>query len=110
MKQISMELATKLATENQHRVKDEIRYQREDWIKSNARYIAAIESREWDKTLGGEWPKGWRAEMKEQAKIMAHKSLLDRFLCNHCKLLDGAIWLADWEIIQRLEQLNQPKL
>ena len=104
MKQISPELAAKLATANKGQLAQETRWAREDWIKENARYIAAIESKEWDKTLGGEWPKGWRAEMKKEAAAVAAKSMLDRFLRDECKLLDGAIWLGNWQMIQQLEK------
>ena len=104
MKQITMEQAIKLATANEKRVAQELRWAREDWVKENARYIAAIECREWDRTLGGEWPKGWRYEMKKEARAKASRQLLDKFLREECKLLDGAIWLGNWEIIQQLEK------
>jgi hypothetical protein len=104
MKQITLEQAAKLATGNKARVKSETYYCQEDWVRANAPYIAAIETGRHDRTLCGEWPKGWKAEMKEVAKQMAKKALLERFLRDECKLLDGAIWLGNWEIIQQLEK------
>jgi hypothetical protein len=46
--------------------------------------------------------------MKEVAKQMAKKALLERFLRDECKLLDGAIWLGNWEMIQQLEKSPTP--
>ncbi len=104
MKQITPKQALELATSNKSRLKSEIYYCQEDWIRGNATYIAAIECGRYDRTLCGEWPKGWKAEMKKEAKVMAEKALLDRFLRDECKTLDGVIWLGNWEMIQQLEK------
>ena len=96
--------ATNLALANKARLRSEVAYCQADWIKGNACYIADIETRRSDRTLYGEWPNGWRAEMKKEAGRAAAKSLLERFLRDECKLLDGAIWLGNLNLIYELEQ------
>lgn len=102
MKQITLEQAEKLALRNN--LKSEIEYCQIDWIRNNARHIAMIESKQSDKTLYGEWPKGWKHEMKTQSEKQARQDLLARFLRDECKLIDGAIWLGNWQMIQELER------
>lgn len=104
MKQISLSQAEKLATADSRALRDEVRYCQADWIRANANLIADIESKRASKDLYGEWPKGWRAEMKKQAVAMAKKSLLERFLRNECKQLDGAIWLGNFQMICAIER------
>jgi len=102
MKQITLKQAEKLSLRNN--LKSEIEYCQIDWIKENARHIAMIETKKADKTLYGEWPKGWRHEMKIQSEKQARQDLLARFLRDECKQIDGAIWLGNWQIIQELER------
>ena len=102
MKQITLETAQKLAC--RENLKLEIEYCQIDWIRNNARHIAMIETKQTDKTLFGEWPKGWKHEMKLQAEKQARQDLLARFLRDQCKELDGAIWLGNWQMIQELER------
>ena len=104
MKQISLAAAEKLAFADSRALKDEVRFCEADWIRENARLIADIESKRAPKDLYGEWPKGWRVEMKKQAVAMAKKALLDRFLRNECKQLDGAIWLGNFQMICAIER------
>jgi hypothetical protein len=104
MKQISQSTAEKLAFADARRLKEEIRYCQADWIRENAHLIADIESKRASKDLYGEWPKGWKAEMKRQAVAMAKKSILDRFLRDECKQLDGAIWLGNFQMIHAIER------
>ena len=108
MKQITIKQAESLAHGNPVRLAAEIRWEQMRWIETNARYIADIETKRADKTLFGDWPKGWRCEMIRAANENARKSLLERFLRDECKLLDGAIWLGNWEIILALESGQSP--
>jgi hypothetical protein len=107
MKQISLKQAQELATRDAYKLKAEIEYCQEDWIKEHARYIADIETKRIDKTYYGEWPKGWKHEMKRAAVEKAKQDLLTRFLRNECKQLDGAIWLGNWQMIKELEKPTQ---
>lgn len=104
MKQITATQAKALALSNEMRLRDETRYCQADWIRENASRIADIEAKRSDKTLYGEWPKGWKSEMLRTSKETAEKNLLDRFLRDECKLLDGAIWLGNWDLIQQMER------
>lgn len=104
MKQISESTAKKIATSNKSRLEDEIKYCQADWIKENARYIADIECGRVDKTIYGEWPKGWKREMRRAAIEMATRALVERFLRDECKQLDGAIWLGNMQMIEDLEK------
>lgn len=106
MKQITLKQAEHLAFENTVRLNDEIKYCQADWIRDNARFIADIECKRCDKTLFGEWPKGWKAEMLRASKETARKALLDRFLRDECKQLDGAIWLGNWQMIEQMERAS----
>lgn len=99
-----MKQAERLALANTTRLNDEVKYCQSDWIRANATYIADIEAKRCDKTLYGEWPKGWRAEMLRASKETATKALVDRFLRDECKLLDGAIWLGNWQMIESMER------
>jgi len=104
MKQISMETARKLALQNELKLRLEIEYEQDGWISTNSKYIADIETKRCDKTLFGEWPKGWKAQMLKDSSEAAKAALLSRFLRDECKLLDGAIWLGNWQMIQELER------
>lgn len=104
MKQITAAQAKSLALSNKQRLSDEIKYCQSDWIRDNSRFVADIETKRSDKTLYGEWPKGWKSEMLRASKEIAEKNLIDRFLRDECKLLDGAIWLGNWDLIQQMER------
>lgn len=103
MKQITLKQAEALATRNDSRLKAEIEYCQADWISENSRVIADIECRRTHKTYWGEWPKGWKHEMRRAATEKARQDLIKRFLRDECKQLDGAIWLGNWQMIQELE-------
>jgi hypothetical protein len=75
-----------------------------DWIRCNADRIADIEMKRCDKTLWGTFPNGWKKQMAKGAKMMARKNLLERFLRDECKLLDGAIWLGNITMIEQMEK------
>jgi len=104
MKQITSKQAEKLALMDDNKLKYEIKYEQQDWIIKNARFIADIETKRSDKTLFGEWPKGWKAQMVKDSAEAAKATLLSRFLRDECKQLDGAIWLGNWQMIQDLER------
>ena len=87
-----------------NKLKYEIQYCQQDWIIANARFIADIETKRSDKTLFGEWPKGWKAQMLKDSAEAAKDALLSRFLRDECTQLDGAIWLGNWQLIQELER------
>jgi len=103
MKQITLKQAASLALACEYRLRLEIKFCQEDWVRENAKQIADIEMKRADKTFFGEWPKGWRHEMKRAADENARADILARFLDNNCKQLDGAIWLNNWELIQEME-------
>ena len=105
MKQISLEQAQQLATREIYKLKVEIEYCQADWISENSRVIADIECKRTNKTYWGEWPKGWKNEMKRAANEKARRDLLNRFLRDECRQLDGAIWLNNWQLITEIEQL-----
>jgi hypothetical protein len=86
------------------KVESETRYCQADWIRDNARYIADIETRRTERTLYGEWSKGWKAEMLRASKENAKSLLIERFLRDECKQLDGAIWLGNIQIIEQMER------
>jgi hypothetical protein len=104
MKQITSKQAENLALKDDNKLKCEIKYCQQDWIIKNARFIADIETKRSDKTLFGEWPKGWKAQMVKDSVEIAKAALLSRFLRDECKQLDGAIWLGNWQMIQDLER------
>lgn len=102
MKQITLKQAESLAFAG-GALDYEIKLCQGDWIRSNADRIADIELKRSDKTLWGTFPSGWKKQMVKGAIIMARKNLLERFLRDECKQLDGAIWLCNWQMIQSLE-------
>jgi len=104
MKQITLSQAKSIAFADQYRMSLETRYCQEDWIKANARYIADIELKRCDKTAYGQFPKGWKAEMKRASLEKAKSDILSRFLRDQCKQLDGAIWLGNWQMINEIEK------
>jgi hypothetical protein len=103
MKQITIAQAEHLALANKIRLRDEINWQQMDWIRENARYIADITMKRTNKTLCGEWPKGWKSEMIRMSSERAKTDLLARFLRDECKQLDGAIWLGNMQMIEQME-------
>jgi hypothetical protein len=111
MQQITLEQANMLATKDARALAQEIRWCQGDWIRENASRIADIETKRSDKTLYGEWKKGWKKEMLRASTEKAKSDLLARFLRDKCKQLDGAIWLDDWQTIQELAEIksNQPR-
>jgi hypothetical protein len=104
MKQITLKQAEALALADEYRLRYETQYCQEDWIKANARYIADIEMKRCDKTAYGQFPKGWKAEMKRAATEKSRADILARFLRDECKQLNGAIWLGNWQMIQEMER------
>lgn len=104
MKQISPKTAEKLALRDDLKLKQETQYCQTEWVEANARYIADIETKRVDKTLFGEWPKGWRAEMLRASIEKAKSDIVSRFLRDECKQLDGAIWLGNWQMLKELER------
>ena len=104
MKQISPKTAEKLALQDETKLKYEMQYEQHDWIVKNAKYIADIETKRCDKTLFGEWPKGWKAQMLKDSAETAKAALLSRFLRDECNQLDGVIWLGNWQMIKELER------
>lgn len=103
MKQITQVQAESLAFANESKLRWEIQYCQEDWIRENARYIADIECKRADKTLYGQWPKGWKAQMVKDSAESAKANLLAAFLRDECRLIDEAIWLGNWQMIQKIE-------
>lgn len=101
MKQITTAQAKKLAYDTA-RLADETKYCQSDWIKANAHIIADIETKRANKTWYGEWPKGWKAEMLRAATVQAKQNLLSNFMRDHCMIMDGAIWLNDWHLIEKM--------
>jgi len=101
MKQISTKTAQTLADRELH-IKSEIRFCQSDWIKFNADRIADIECGRADKTYYGEYPKGWKVAMKADATTAAQGRTLRQFLETRCTVIDGAIWLNDWQLINQL--------
>ncbi len=104
MKQISLKQAKHLAFANCVRLNDEIKYCQVDWIRDNARFIADIECKRCDKTFYGDWPKGWKVEMVRASTEAARTAILERFLRDECKQLDGAIWLGNMQMILEMER------
>lgn len=103
MKQITRKQAEKLALSSD-RFEFEFQCCQAEWIQQNARAIADIETKRRDKTNFGEFPKGWKAEMLRASKERAIREIVERFIREHCKVLDGAIWLGSWQHIQELER------
>lgn len=103
MKQISMKQVEQLAMSGD-RLEIETRCCQTEWIQENARIIAEIETKRRDKTGFGEFPKGWKAEMLRASKDRAKRLIVDRFIRDNCKVIDGAIWLGSWQHIQELER------
>ena len=104
MKQITLKQAEKLACSNKYALKFEIECCQKEWIEKNAKYISDIETKRADKTLFGEWPKGWKNQMVKDSAEISKAALLSKFLRDECKQLDGAIWLGNWKMIQELER------
>ena len=102
MKQINLKQATEMALAPAGRLADEIKYCQGDWIQAHARQIADIECKRSDKTYFGHWPKGWKAEMKADAKVNAEENLLKRFLRDECIQIDGAYWLTSITMIESM--------
>jgi len=107
MKQISKRKAQDLADRELH-LKTEIRFCESDWIKQNACRIADIECGRADKTYYGEYPKGWKTTMKAEAVRNAQKRTLRQFIESRCCVIDGRIWLNDWQLINELATEESP--
>jgi hypothetical protein len=104
MKQITQKQLEALALADPREVETWTEYSASDWIKENAHHIAAIESGRTSKTLFGEWPKGWKAEMKRAAKEKAKADLIARFKRQNIMEMDGALWLNNHQLIQQLAE------
>lgn len=104
MKQITTKQLETLALADPREVELWTEYSAADWIKENARHIAAIETGRTSKTLFGEWSKGWRAEMKRAAKEKAKADLIARFKRQNIMDMDGALWLNNFQLIQQLAE------
>ena len=106
MKQITKQQAESLAFAN-GALEYETKLCQGDWIRKNADRIADIETKRCDKTLWGTFPDGWKKQMAKGAKMMAKENLLERFLRDECKQLDGAIWLGNITMIEQMERQTQ---
>jgi hypothetical protein len=104
MKQITAKQIEALALADAREVKRWTEYAAADWIIANARHLAEIEFGRVTKTFFGEWPKGWRHEMKREAKEKAKADLIERFKRQNIKEIDGALWLNNHQIISQLEK------
>ncbi len=102
MKQISIAQAKKLAFSETSKMNAEIKYCQADWIRENAHYIADIECGRVDKTFYGTWLKGWKAAMKAEARKRAEEIILNAFIRDECKCLDGVIWLGNLAMIEQM--------
>ena len=103
MKQITHQQVEKLAWHPLD-LKFEIECCQAEWIASNARYIAEIETKRADKTYWGEYPKGWKTAMFKEAEEKAKSNLLTRFISRKCREIDGVLWLNDWQMICEMEK------
>lgn len=102
MKQITHQQAEELAWHPLD-LKFEIECCQAEWIASNARYIAEIETKRADKTYWGQYPKGWKPAMFRESEERAKSNLLTRFIARKCREIDGALWLNDWQLICEME-------
>ncbi len=102
MKQLTQKQILELATKDSARLKTEIRYCMSDWLKANAAKVVSIEAGYTNKTHFGEFPKGWKSEMKRWAKEDAVRILTEAFIKDKCFVLDGATWLGDWQMINEI--------
>ena len=103
MKQITQKQAEKIAWCPLD-LKFEIECCQAEWIASNARYIAEIETKRADKTYWGEYPKGWKSAMLKQSEKTAKSNLLTRFISRKCREIDGAFWMSAWQLICEIEK------
>lgn len=105
MKQISEKTLRSLALADKSDVARWTEWETADWIKENSEWIAKIEiSKTVDKTLFGEWPKGWKAEAKRAGRERAEKALIEKFTRDNVKVLDGAFWLNNYHLIDQLSR------
>lgn len=102
MKQITRAQAEALATSDEYKLDFETKFYQSQWIKENSMVIADIECKRCPRDYYGTWPKGWKAQMRKEAKEKARKYLIDRFMRDKCFELDGAIWLNDWQLVTEL--------
>ena len=102
MKQITHKQMEALALADPREVKRWTEYAAADWINENARHLAAIAFGSVTKTFFGQWPKGWQAEMKRAAKEKAKADLIAKFKRQSIMELDGALWLNDHQLIQKI--------
>jgi hypothetical protein len=102
MKQISQKQMEAMALADKRGYEQALEWCIVDWLRKNAEYVAAIETGRSNKTLYGEWPKGWKAEMMREAKVAARAAVVSKFKLAHILELDGALWLRDWQMIDTL--------
>lgn len=103
MKQISQKQLETLALADKAEVARWEEYVAMDWVAANSKYIVWIETKKADKTLFGEWPKGWKAEMKRAAKERARFDLIAKFKRQNILEMDGVLWLNNIELINQLK-------
>lgn len=92
MKQVTIEEIHDLAL-SPARFNFEFRFQCSEWLEKNARHVAEIELKLIDKTNYGQWPAGWKVEMKKQARLITMKNLIEDFMRNNIIHSGGAYWL-----------------
>jgi hypothetical protein len=103
MQQISYEKARQIALSDKKKVRYYVRYFEADWLKEQALNVADIECKRMNKTFFGEWPKGWKAEMKRWAMEATENHFVRRWIQDHCREIDGALWVASWQEICKLK-------
>lgn len=104
MKQITTKQLETLALADKAEVARWEEYSIRDWIVENAQFIGWIETKKADKTLFGEWPKGWKAEMKRAAKEKARLDLIAKFKRQNILEMDGALWLNNLDLINQISK------
>lgn len=102
MKQITTKQLETLALADKAEVARWEEYSANDWLKENSKHVVWIETKKADKTLFGEWSKGWKVEMRRAAKEKARLDLIAKFKRQHVLEMDGALWLNNWELITSL--------
>jgi hypothetical protein len=105
MKQISKRELRSLALRDAEWLRVKTEWAAADWLAENAAEVSKIELGANHKTLFGEWPKGWKAEMKRAAKEMAETAIIDAYRRDNIFELDGALWLRDPIEQERLKEI-----
>lgn len=106
MKQVSKKTIRRLALSDSYGLAVMEQYEAADWMRENALVVAEIELGKGHKTRFGEWPKGWRAEMKRCARRRAEDHMVSAFMRREVFELDGAMWLRRLDTIERLSRAN----